>query len=75
MNRIRLLAIGSILLIAPGVLAQQSAQTGGPAKGAAQGVGLPDVGDQLKVLPRSLISPSISSPKSKPSCRNCMMPR
>ena len=54
MNRIRLLAIGSMLLIAPAMLAPQTAQTGGPAKGAAQGVVLPDVGDQLKVLTQKL---------------------
>ena len=53
MNRIRLLAIGSMLLIAPGMLARQTAPTGEPAKGAA-GVVLPDVGDQLKVLTRKL---------------------
>jgi Spy/CpxP family protein refolding chaperone len=54
MNRIRLLAIGSMLLIAPGMLAQQTAPTGEPAKGAAQGVVLPGVGDQLKVLTQKL---------------------
>ena len=54
MNRIRLLAIGSVLLIAPAMLAEQTAQTGEPAKGIAQGVGLPDVGDQLKVLTQKL---------------------
>ena len=54
MNRIRLLAIGSMLLIAPAMLAQLTAQTGGPAKGTTQGVGLPDVGDQLKVLTQKL---------------------
>lgn len=50
MNRIRLLAIGSMLLIAPSLAAQQNAPAGEPAKGAAQGVVLPDVGNQLKVL-------------------------
>jgi replicative DNA helicase len=54
MNRIRLLAIGSMLSIAPGMLAQQTAPTGEPGKGAAQGVVLPDVGDQLKVLTQKL---------------------
>ena len=54
MNRIRLLAIGSMLLIAPGMLAQQTAPTGEPTKSAAQGVRLPDVGDQLKVLTQKL---------------------
>jgi Spy/CpxP family protein refolding chaperone len=65
MNRIRLLAIGSMLLIAPAMLAQQTAQTGGPAKGAAQGVGLPDVGDQLKVLTQKLDLSADQQPKVK----------
>jgi len=65
MNRIRLLAIGSMLLIAPAMLAQQTAQTGGPAKGAAQGVGLPDVGDQLKVLTQKLDLSVDQQPKVK----------
>lgn len=54
MNRIRLLAIGSMLLIAPGMLAQQTAPTGEPSKDASQRVVLPDVGDQLKVLTQKL---------------------
>jgi hypothetical protein len=54
MNRIRLLAISSMLLIVPGIVAQQTAPTGEPAKGAAQAVVLPDVGDQLKVLTQKL---------------------
>ena len=54
MNRIRLLAIGSMLSIPPPILGQQTAPPGEPAKGAAQGVVLPDVGDQLKVLTRKL---------------------
>jgi hypothetical protein len=54
MNRLRLLAIGSMLLIAPGMLAQRTAPAGESAKGAAQGVVLPDVGDQLKVLTQKL---------------------
>jgi Spy/CpxP family protein refolding chaperone len=65
MNRIRLLAIGSMLLIAPAMLAQQTAQTGGPAKGAAQGVGLPDVGDQLKALTQKLDLSVDQQPKVK----------
>jgi Spy/CpxP family protein refolding chaperone len=65
MSRIRLLAIGSMLLIAPAMLAQQTAQTGGPAKGAAQGVGLPDVGDQLKVLTQKLDLSVDQQPKVK----------
>ena len=65
MNRFRLLAIGSMLLIAPGVLAQQTAPTGEPAKGAAQGVVLPDVGDQLKVLTQKLDLSVDQQPKVK----------
>ena len=65
MNRIRLLSIGSMLLIASAMLAQQNAQTGGPAKGAAQGVGLPDVGDQLKVLTQKLDLSVDQQPKVK----------
>ena len=65
MNRIRLLAIGSMLLIAPATLAQQTTQTGGPAKGAARGVGLPDVGDQLKVLTQKLYLSVDQQPKVK----------
>jgi Spy/CpxP family protein refolding chaperone len=65
MNRIRLLAIGGMLLIAPAMLAQQIAQTGGPAKGAAQGAGLPDVGDQLKVLTQKLDLSVDQQPKVK----------
>jgi len=64
MNRIRLLAIGSVLLIAPG-MAQQAAPTGEPAKGAAQGVVLPDVGDQLKVLTQKLDLSVDQQPKVK----------
>jgi Spy/CpxP family protein refolding chaperone len=65
MSRLRLLAIGSMLLIAPAMLAQQTAQTGGPAKGAARGVGLPDVGDQLKVLTQKLDLSVDQQPKVK----------
>ena len=54
MNRIRLLAISSVLLMVPGVLAQQTAPTGEPAKGAAPGIVVPDVGDQLKVMTQKL---------------------
>jgi hypothetical protein len=65
MNRIRLLAIGSMLLIAPGVLAQQTAPTGEPANRPAQGVVLPDVGDQLKVLTQKLDLSVDQQPKVK----------
>ena len=65
MNRIRVLAIGSMLLIPPAMLGQQTAPTGEPAKGAAQGVVLPDVGDQLKVLTRKLDLSVDQQPKVK----------
>jgi len=65
MNRIRLLAIGSMLLIAPGMLAQQTAPTGEPAKVAAQGVVRPYVGDQLKVLTQKLDLSVDQQPKVK----------
>jgi Spy/CpxP family protein refolding chaperone len=65
MNRIRLLAIGSMLLIAPGMLAQQTAPTGEHAKSAAQGVVLPEMGDQLKVLTQKLNLSVDQQPKVK----------
>ena len=65
MNRIRLLAIGSMLLIAPGMVPQQTAPTGEPAKGAAQAVVLPDVEDQLKVLTQKLDLALDQQPKVK----------
>ena len=64
MNRIRLLAIGSMLLIAPGMLEQQT-PTGESAKVAAQGVVLPYVGDQLKVLTQKLDLSVDQQPKVK----------
>jgi Spy/CpxP family protein refolding chaperone len=55
MNQICLLAIGSMLLFAPAVMAQRTpAQPGSPVKGAAQDVDLPRVEDQLKVLTQKL---------------------
>ncbi len=65
MNRIRVLAIGSMLLVPPAMLGQQTAPTSEPAKGAAQGVVLPDVGDQLKVLTRKLDLSVDQQPKVK----------
>jgi len=65
MNRIRVLAIGSMLLLAPAMLAQQTAPTSEPAKGAAHGVVLPDVGDQLKVLTQKLDLSVDQQPKVK----------
>jgi hypothetical protein len=44
---------------------QQTAPTGEPAKGAAQGVVLPDVGDQLKVLTQKLDLSVDQQPKVK----------
>ncbi|HWY42056.1 MAG TPA: hypothetical protein VNX66_01065 [Candidatus Sulfotelmatobacter sp.] len=65
MNRIRLFVIGSMLAIAPAVLAQQTAQPDSPAKGAAQGRDLPDVGNQLKVLTQKLDLTADQQPKVK----------
>jgi Spy/CpxP family protein refolding chaperone len=65
MNRIRALAIGSMLLIPSAMLGQQTTPTGGPAKGAAQGVVLPDAGDQLKVLTQKLDLSIDQQPKVK----------
>jgi len=65
MNRIRLLAIGSMLLIAPVMLTELTAQTGEPAKGAPQSVVLPDLGDQLKALTHKLDLSVDQQPKVK----------
>lgn len=65
MNRIRLLAIGSMLMFALAMLAQQTAQPSGPAKGAAQGLDLPKVEDQLKVLTQKLELTVDQQPKVK----------
>ncbi len=65
MNRTRLFAIGSMLLIAPAMLTQQTARKGEHAKGAAQGVVLPEVGDQLKVLTQKLDLSVDQQPKVK----------
>lgn len=65
MNRIRLLAIGSMLMLAPAMLAQQTAQPGGSAKGAAQGLDLPKVEEQLKVLTQKLELTVDQQPKVK----------
>jgi len=68
MNRIRLLAIGSMLLIAQPCGAT-TAPTGGLQK-APPGRRPADVGDQLKVLTQKLDLSVDQQPKSKPSCRN-----
>jgi len=65
MNRIRVLAISSMLLVPLAMLGQQTAPTSEPAKGAAQGVVLPDVGDQLKVLTQKLDLSVDQQPKVK----------
>jgi Spy/CpxP family protein refolding chaperone len=62
MNRIRLLAIGSMLFFAPAMLAQQTAPKPG---GSAKGGDLPDVGDQLKVLTQKLDLAVDQQPKVK----------
>ena len=53
------------VLVASGMLAQQTAQAVEPAKGAAQGVVLPEVGDQLKVLTQKLDLSVDQQPKVK----------
>jgi Spy/CpxP family protein refolding chaperone len=63
MNRVRLLAIGSMLLIAPALPAQQPAQPGGSAKAGAQD--LPKVEEQLKVLTQKLELTVDQRPKVK----------
>jgi Spy/CpxP family protein refolding chaperone len=65
MNRIRLLAIGSMLTITPAVLAQQTTQPGKPAKSVAQGFDIPKVEDQLKVLTQKVDLTVDQQPKVK----------
>jgi len=66
MKRIRLFAIGSMLMIAPAMLAQQTAtEPGRPLKGAVQASDLPDVGNQLKVLTEKLDLTAEQQPKVK----------
>jgi hypothetical protein len=65
MNRIRLLAIGSMLMFAPAMLAQQTAQPSGSGKGAAHGLDLPKVEEQLKVLIQKLELTVDQQPKVK----------
>ena len=55
MNRIRSLAIGTVLIFALAVLAQQTATTpGASSRGGAEGGGMPTVEEQLKVLTEKL---------------------
>jgi len=66
MNRIRLFAIGSLLMFAPVMLAQQTAtEPGRPLKGAVQAGDLPDVANQLKVLTEKLDLTAGQQPKVK----------
>jgi len=66
MNRIRLFAIGSLLMFAPDRLAQQTTtEPGRPLKGAVQASDLPDVGNQLKVLTEKLDLTAEQQPKVK----------
>jgi Spy/CpxP family protein refolding chaperone len=65
MDRIRVLAIGSMLLAPPAMLGQQTAPSSESAKGAGQAVVLPDVGGQLKVLTRKLDLSVDQQPKVK----------
>jgi len=66
MNRIRLFAIGSLLMFAPVMLAQQTAtEPGRPLKGAVQAGDLPDVANQLKVLTEKLDLTAEQQPKVK----------
>lgn len=65
MNQIRLLAIGGMLMFAPAMLAQQTAQPGGSTKGAAQDRDLPRVEEQLKVLTEKLELTVDQKPKVK----------
>ena len=66
MNRIRLFVIGSTLMFAPVMRAQQAAtKPGRPLKGAVLAVDLPDVGNQLKVLAQKLDLTADQQPKVK----------
>ncbi len=66
MNRIRLFVIGSMLMFAPVMLAQQAAtEPGRPLKGAVLAADLPDVGNQLKALTEKLNLTADQQPKVK----------
>ncbi len=66
MNRIRLFVIGSMLMFAPVMLAQQAAtEPGRPLKGAVLAADLPDVGNQLKTLTEKLNLTADQQPKVK----------
>jgi Spy/CpxP family protein refolding chaperone len=66
MNHIRSLAIGSILIFAPVMLAQQTAtEPGRPLEGAVLASDLPDIGNQLKVLTEKLDLTADQQPRIK----------
>jgi Spy/CpxP family protein refolding chaperone len=65
MNRTRSLVIGSLLMFAPAVMAQQSARMDAPANGTAQSGDLPKVEEQLKVLAQKLDLTVDQQPKVK----------
>jgi len=66
MNHIHSLAIGSMLIFAPVMLAQQTAtEPGRPLEGAVLASDLPDIGNQLKVLTEKLDLTADQQPKVK----------
>jgi len=68
MNWIRSLAIGTSLIIALAVLAQQTAtKPGTSSKGGAEGGGVPAVEEQLKVLTQKLDLTAIQRAKVRPT--------
>jgi Spy/CpxP family protein refolding chaperone len=69
MNRIRLLATGTLLIFALAVLAQETATTPGTPAGA-EGGGMPAVEEQLKVLTGKLDLTATQHAKVKPILQN-----
>jgi Spy/CpxP family protein refolding chaperone len=70
MNRIRLLAIGAILMFALTTVAQQAtAGPGGPAKGVSGDGGVPTAGKHLQVLTEKLDLTGDQQAKIKPILR------
>lgn len=71
MNRIHSLAIGTLLIFALAVLAQQTATTPGTSsRGGAEGGGMPAVEEQLKVLNGKLDLTATQRAKVKPILQN-----
>ncbi|MBZ5595007.1 MAG: hypothetical protein LAP39_22420 [Acidobacteriia bacterium] len=67
MNRIRSLAIGTLLIFALAVLAQQTATTPGTSsRGGAEGGGMPTVEEHLKVLTEKLDLTATQRAKVRP---------